>query len=216
MSGARIVELGDACLALQFDAGIDELVNARCVEIAARLEHERLVGVRDVIPSYNAVTVHFDGLTTDRRALRSHMDALGASAIDTAMRDGDIIELPASYGGEDGPDLGAVAAFAGCSEAEVVRLHASRAYRVFMVGFLPGFPYMGPVDARIAMPRLDTPRQRVRAGSIGIAGAQTGVYPCDTPGGWRIIARTGAVLFDASRPQPFLVKAGDRVRFVEA
>lgn len=216
MSGVRIVELGDACLALQFDAAIDELVNVRCIQIAAHLEHQRVMGVRDIVPSYNAVTVHFDGLTTDRGALRSQMTALAASAIDTALRDSEIIELPASYGGDEGPDLGAVAAFAGCSEAEVVRLHGSRVYRVFMLGFLPGFAYMGPVDPRIAMPRLDTPRQHVRAGSVGIAGAQTGVYPCDTPGGWRIIARTPAALFNASRAQPFLLKAGDRVRFVEA
>ncbi len=109
------------------------------------------------------------------------------------------IEIPVSYGGASGPDLAAVAEFAECSEADVVQLHTQARYRVYMLGFLPGFAYMGSVDRRIAMPRLDTPRMRVNAGSVGIAGEQTGIYPCDTPGGWRIIGRTSAKLFDATR-----------------
>jgi inhibitor of KinA len=112
--------------------------------------------------------------------------------------------------------LPAVAAFAGCSESEVVRLHGSCEYRVYMLGFLPGFAYLGLVDRRIAMPRLDTPRLRVQAGSVGIAGVQTGVYPCDTPGGWRIIGRTGIKSFDPNRPEPFLFTPGQRVKFVAA
>ena len=126
------------------------------------------------------------------------------------------IEIPVSYGGASGPDLEAVAEFAECSEADVVQLHMQARYRVYMLGFLPGFAYMGTVDRRIAMPRLDTPRMRVNAGSVGIAGEQTGIYPCDTPGGWRIIGRTSAKLFDATRAQPSLLKAGDYVTFVSA
>jgi KipI family sensor histidine kinase inhibitor len=112
--------------------------------------------------------------------------------------------------------LGAVAEFAECSEEDVVRLHAARAYHVYMLGFLPGFAYMGSVDPRIAMPRLDAPRLRVAAGSVGIAAAQTGIYPCETPGGWRIIGRTSTKVFDAARTEPFLLRAGDSVTFVPA
>jgi inhibitor of KinA len=124
------------------------------------------------------------------------------------------VEVPVSYGGGDGPDLAAVAAFAGCPEDEVIRLHTATEYRVYMLGFLPGFPYMGLVNEKIAMPRLDSPRLRVPPGSVGIAGLQTGIYPFESPGGWRIIGRTALRLFDESRPDPFLFKAGDRVRFV--
>ena len=117
------------------------------------------------------------------------------------------------YGGEHGPDLGDVAAFAGLSEAEVVAKHVAVFYRVFMMGFVPGFPYMGTVDATIAVPRRTTPRVRVPAGSVGIAGSQTGIYPTETPGGWQLIGRTDVHLFDLSRPAPFLLKAGDTVQF---
>jgi inhibitor of KinA len=110
--------------------------------------------------------------------------------------------------------LSSVAAYARCSEDEVVRIHTSTVYRVYMLGFLPGFAYLGSVDARIAMPRLDTPRLRVRAGSVGIAGVQTGIYPCDTPGGWRIIGRTEVRTFDPAKSEPFLFQPGQRVRFV--
>ena len=212
MSG-RIVALGDACVSLQFAAAIDPAVNATCIALAESLERLAIRGVRDVVPTYNAVTVHFDSLVTDRQALNGLLGELAAAAPSPEDAASRTIEIPVTYGGEAGPDLAAVAAFANCSEVDVVRLHGQRSYRVYMLGFLPGFAYMGTVDARIAMPRLDTPRMRVATGSVGIAGSQTGIYPCDTPGGWRIIGRTPVKLFDTSRSEPFLLKAGDRVTF---
>ena len=213
MSVGHVEVLGDACIALQFAAAIDPVVNTGCIALAESLERIAIRGVRDVVPTYNTVTVHFDPLVTDRDALSELLRRLAATPPpeDTASR---TIEIPVMYGGDAGPDLAAVAAFANCSEADVVAFHAQRAYRVYMLGFLPGFAYMGTVDARIAMPRLDTPRLRVAAGSIGIAGSQTGIYPCDTPGGWRIIGRTSLKVFDVTRPEPFLLRAGDRVTFV--
>lgn len=216
MSLSRIVSFGDSCVSAQFAAAIDPAVNARCIALAAALERLALRGVRDVVPTYNAVTVHFDPLTTDRQALGAELSRLAASTVAPADTDVRTIEIPVSYGGASGPDLAAVAEFAKCSEAGVVRLHTESPYRVYMLGFLPGFAYMGKVDRRIAMPRLETPRMRVAAGSIGIASEQTGIYPCDTPGGWRIIGRTSMKVFDATRPEPFLLKAGDRVKFVAA
>ena len=118
------------------------------------------------------------------------------------------------YGGEGGPDLADVASFAGVRPEDVVAMHSSRTYRVFMLGFVPGFAYMAAVDERIAMPRLDTPRTRVPAGSVAIAGVQTGIYPSATPGGWRLIGRTSIKAFDPGRATPCLFQAGDRVRFV--
>jgi len=214
MTPGQVVALGDSCLAIRFEATIDPAVNARCVALAWSLEHLAMRGVRDVVPTYSAVTIHFDPRVTDCEALRTKVDALASVPVAASAIDTRLIEVPVRYGGECGPDLAAVAAFGRCTEAEVVGLHTAAPYRVFMLGFLPGFAYMGPVDARIAMPRLETPRLKVAAGSVGIAGAQTGIYPCETPGGWRIIGRTALSLFDATRSEPFLLRAGDRVKFV--
>jgi KipI family sensor histidine kinase inhibitor len=216
MNPGRIVWLGDSCVSIQFGNTIDPAVNARCVALGASLESLAMRGVRDVVSSYAAVTVHFDPRVLDRGALSAQLGRLAALAPPTTSSDRPVIDVPVSYGGEAGPDLGAVAAFAKCTESEVIRLHAAPVYHVYMLGFLPGFAYMGTVDARIAMPRLETPRLHVPAGSVGIGGPQTGIYPCDTPGGWRIIGRTSLELFDVARAEPSLLKAGDRVRFVPA
>jgi KipI family sensor histidine kinase inhibitor len=197
-------------------ASIEPAVNARCIALAASLENLALRGVRDVVPTYNAVTVHFDPLLADRAMLGAELDHLSTLATSPPSAASRTIEIPVSYGGVHGPDLEAVSKFAECSEEEVVRLHMAMRYHVHMLGFLPGFAYMGTVDRRIAMPRLDTPRVRVASGSVGIAGQQTGIYPCESPGGWRIIGRTSARLFDAARDEPFLLKAGDHVKFVTA
>jgi inhibitor of KinA len=123
------------------------------------------------------------------------------------------VRIPVCYGGEFGPDLAGVAAFAGLAESDVVSAHSAATYRVFMLGFVPGFAYLGVVDARIAMPRHATPRVRVPAGSVGIAGVQTGVYSGETPGGWQLIGRTPLKPFDPARDEPFLMEAGDAVQF---
>jgi inhibitor of KinA len=216
MNAARILTRGDSCIALQFAAAIDPLVNGRCIALAHALEARALRGVRDVVPTYNAVTVHFDPLVTDPLVLAAELDRLATDIPAAEDRRARTIEIPVVYGGPSGPDLGTVAEFAHCSEADVVRLHTGVRYRVYMLGFLPGFAYMGSVDRRIAMARLDTPRLRVAAGSVGIAGEQTGIYPCETPGGWRVIGRTASKMFDAARAEPFLLKAGDYVKFAVA
>ena len=216
MSQGRVLVVGDACVAIEFGTTIDDEVNAQCVAFAKALGDLALAGVRDIVPTYNAVTVHFEPRMMNRDSLCIEMKALvvrAAGEWSTAAR---TVEVPVSYGGEAGPDLAAVASFAKCPEDEVIRLHTAAEYRVYMLGFLPGFPYMGVVDRKIAMARLDSPRLRVPEGSVGIAGIQTGIYPCESPGGWRIIGRTSLKLFDAARHEPSLFKAGDRVKFVAA
>ena len=215
MTRSWLVPQGDSCVTLQFDAGIDPAINAQCIAIAGELGRRQYAGIRDIVPAYNGVTVHFDPRAADRTTIQHDLTQLAGSNLPGAALDGELVTIPVTYGGAAGPDLHDVASFAGCSEADVVRLHTGANYRVFMLGFLPGFAYMGQVDVRIAMPRLAAPRLVVPAGSVGIAGLQTGIYPCDTPGGWRIIGRTGAALFDATRSQPCLLKAGDLVKFVE-
>jgi inhibitor of KinA len=211
MSGGRIVALGDSCISVQFAAIIDPAVNAGCIALAGSLEALHIRGIRDVVPTYNAVTVHFDPIETTRASLTARVEQLIAEAAVAPVEASRSVEIPVAYGG---PDLEAVAAFAGCSEDEVIRLHMEPRYRVYMLGFLPGFAYMGSVNRRIAIPRLDTPRAHVASGSVGIAGEQTGIYPCDSPGGWRVIGRTPAALFDEARAEPFLLRAGDHVTFV--
>jgi len=126
------------------------------------------------------------------------------------------VEIPVVYGGESGPDLAFVAAHTGLSADEVIRRHTAPTYTVYFIGFTPGFPYLGGMDVRLTAPRLETPRARVPAGSVGIAGPQTGVYPLESPGGWRIIGRTHLPLFDLSAQPPSLLSPGDEVRFVRA
>ncbi len=202
-------------LLVEFEPVIDPVVNERVIALAARLRERRARGVRDVAPGYCTVGIHFDPLQTDLAALEAAIAAEAAVVAALAeVPPRPPIEIGVSYGGDDGPDLDAVAAFAGCAPSEVIERHAARTYRVYMLGFVPGFAYMGRVDASIAAPRHRVPRERVPAGSVGIAGEQTGVYPVASPGGWQLIGRTACVMFDPDRAQPSLLAPGDLVRFV--
>ena len=211
----RMVPAGDSALIVEFDERIDPIVNAKAVAVADAIHAARVSGVRDVVPTFRSVAVYFDPLRTDYGALVTALEREAGRPMADAAIDRDPMRIPVCYGGELGPDLSNVAAFSGMSESEVVRVHTAAAYRVFMVGFVAGFAYMGIVDRRIAMPRHSTPRVRVPLGSVGIAGVQTGIYPAETPGGWQLIGRTPVKPFDMSRAEPFLVKAGDAVRFYE-
>lgn len=209
----RVREAGDAALVLEFEVRIDPMINAKAIAVAEAIRAAGHPGVRDVVSSYSAVTVCFDPLQADPEQLAAALEQ-GADQIEPEVRaSAPPISVPVCYGGDCGPDLQEVATFAGCSPEEVIRLHAAPVYRVYMLGFVPGFPYLGTVDARIAMPRRATPRLHVPAGSVGIAGSQTGIYPMGTPGGWRVIGRTPLKPFDPRQPDPFVFKPGDAVRF---
>lgn len=205
---------GDSALVVELGTELDPALNARVIACAAALRGERIRGVRDVISSYAAVTVCYDPLRTDLGALTGALTQHAVAAdvgVNAAPR---VHEVPVCYGGVHGPDLELVADFAGCSADEVARRHSETPYRVYLLGFVPGFAYLGRVDERIAMPRRKTPRTTVPAGAVGIAGGQTGVYPCPTPGGWQLIGRTPMRVFDAARDEPFLFAPGDEVCFV--
>ena len=201
-----LVECGDA---------IDPVISERAIVLARRLRERGARGIRDIVPGYCTVGVHFDPLQVDLSALeRAIDDASRALPSIDALIDRPITEIEVAYGGDGGPDLEAVAAACGISTADVIARHTGRIYRVYMLGFVPGFAYMGRVDASIVMPRHRVPRERVPAGSVGIAGEQTGVYPIETPGGWQLIGRTRAKMFDPDRTPASLVGPGDLVRFV--
>lgn len=214
MSAWQVREAGDSALLLELEPVIDARVNGIAIAAAAAIRREAPAGVLDVLPTYRSVAVYFDPLDVDAGAVRAVIErAAGAPASESS---GALVEVPVVYGGEYGPDLDAVAAFAGVPAEEVVARHTASEYRVFMLGFLPGFAYMGSLHPSIAAPRRASPRLRVAAGSVGIAGRQTGVYPFDAPGGWQIVGRTPMPMFEASRAAPARLAPGDRVRFVRA
>ena len=201
-------------LLVELEPVIDPIINERAILLASRIRSRQARGVRDVAPGYATLGVHFDPLQTDLAALEQLIEhEFAALASLESIADRVPVEIPVHYGG---PDLETVAAHAGCSTDEVIKRHSERTYRVYMLGFVAGFAYMGRVDPSIAMSRHRVPREHVPAGSVGIAGLQTGVYPVDSPGGWQLIGHTQTVMFDANRDRPSLLEAGDLVRFVPA
>jgi len=207
----RIRDAGDSALLIEWDEAIDPAINARAIATAAAIRGAGISGLRDVVSTYRSVAVFFDPLTVEPDTLRAPLVQLSDERQPIAQ--GKTIEIPVTYGGDAGPDLAEVAQWAGLSAEAVVERHSGTDYRVFMLGFLPGLGYLGSVDATIAAPRRGTPRVRVPAGSVGIAGRQTGIYPRESTGGWQLIGRTPVKVFDSSRTQPALLSPGDIVRF---
>ncbi len=208
--------LGEAALLLRFGDGLEPALTLAVQQLAGLLRQQPAEGVQEFVPSYSALAIHFDPLKTDLDSVAAWVRARLREHEHTARREPlpRRIEIPVCYGGDYGPDLAAVAAHAGMDEDAAIALHCKPDYTVAMIGFLPGFPYLLGLDPRLAMPRLATPRAEVRAGAVGIGGAQTGIYPQASPGGWRLIGRTPEVLFDLRRAAPSLLMPGDRVRFV--
>jgi KipI family sensor histidine kinase inhibitor len=212
----RILPVGEGAFTVEFGDRVDPALT-RCVHaLDATLAAHPPPGLIETVPTYRSLLVRYDPRAANAAALHAALAALPANLAEVEPPEGRLIELPVRYGGDHGPDLESVAAHTGLTRAAVIRLHTTPVYRVAMLGFAPGFAYLQGLDPRIAAPRLATPRTHIPPGSVGIAGEQTGVYALDTPGGWRIIGRTDRTLFDPQRDAPFLLQAGDRVRFVAA
>ena len=212
-----IEPLGDACLVVRLGTGIDAFTSRAVAAATASLTAAALPGVVDIAPTFNTVAIVFDPLLADPGDLSAAILARLRSlegAVPTTGATGPILEIPVSYGGDDGPDLAAVAAHARLDPEEVVRLHAAADHVVGMIGFTPGFPYLLGLPTALSIPRRATPRTSVPAGSVAIAERQTGIYPRTSPGGWHVIGRTPRRMFDADRDPPALLRAGDLVRFV--
>ena len=214
--------LGDGALLIRLGERIDASLNAHALAIAAALRAAGLPGVFDIAAAYASVCVRYDPAAwTDSGSARTPHDGIAArigeiaartpvgAASDTAPP----VEIPVCYGGEYGPDLAEVATLSGLQESEVMARHGAGEYRVAMLGFAPGFPYLLGLDSSLHTPRRANPRTRVPAGSVAIGGAQTGIYPRELPGGWQIIGRTPLDLFDPARDPPALLTPGRRVRF---
>jgi inhibitor of KinA len=208
----NIKPLGDSALLISFGEVIDDEVNARIHAVARAIEGRDFEWLTEVVPAYSSLAVIFDPLRATFEEVKNAVVPLLNASAETF--EGRKIEIPVLYGGEYGPDIEFVAQYNGLSVEDVIGIHSGKTYRVHFLGFLPGFAYLSPVDERIATPRLEKPRLKVPAGSVGIAGRQTGIYPLESPGGWQIIGRTPLRLFNPAREQPTLLQPGDEVKFV--
>jgi inhibitor of KinA len=206
--GPRLASFGESALLATFGDRIEPVLAERARALADAWES---AGMGPAVPAYASTVLHFDPLEHSLLAVRRLARDFAMRALEPLARRMKTVEIPVRY---DGDDLEEVARLSHLEVSEVVALHTAREYTAYFLGFLPGFAYLGELDPKIAAPRLSSPRERVPAGSVGIAGSQTGVYPRVSPGGWRLIGRTDVVLFDASRDPPSLIAAGDRVRFV--
>ncbi|MEW6424590.1 MAG: 5-oxoprolinase subunit PxpB [Bacillota bacterium] len=208
----RFRTAGDSGLLIEWENRIHQRINRQVQTAAEKIAG--LDGIVELVPAYRTVTVYYDPRRAAYHELVEEIkERLSAGAAPKKTRP-KTVEIPVCYGGEYGPDLDFVAGYHGLEPAEVVALHTKSPYHVYMLGFLPGFPYLGGLPERLATPRLDSPRMSVPAGSVGIAGNQTGIYPVASPGGWRIIGRTPLALFDPAKEPPALLSPGDQVRFV--
>ena len=208
-----IRHLGDRGLLVELGTGIDPAVNRRVQRLHRIMARENLTGVVETIPAYASLLVVYDPLQASPEALKRQIAGL-CEFDDAAPHEArDVREIPVVYGGEHGPDLDAVAAYHGLSGEEVIRLHSGTVYRVYMIGFTPGYPYMGELPEALNTPRRETPRTHIPKGSVAIAQRQTGIYPVVSPGGWQIIGRTPVELFDPQLEPPSLLVMGDQVCF---
>lgn len=205
---------GDKGLLVEFGEGIDPKINAKVRAMSRALEKERPAGVREIIPTYRSLLLIYDSGATNPEKLCPAIDKIENSLETLTITPPEIVEIPVCYGGELGPDMENVQKAHKLTPDQVIQLHSTPAYLIYMVGFTPGFPFLGGLDEKLFTPRLATPRMRVPEGSVGIANNQTGIYPVASPGGWQIIGRTPLKLFAPHRAAPFLYKAGDKIKFV--
>ncbi len=210
-----MLDAGEQGLVVEFGNEIDPVINARVRRLARIVANQMAQHILEVVPTYRSLMVYFDPLIISRKALQENIAGyLGdLDAVTLANDTARVITIPLSYGGEFGPDLEFVARHNAITEEEVIAIHTSTPYLVYMLGFTPGFPYLGGMPERIAAPRLDVPRVKIPAGSVGIAGRQTGIYPIESPGGWRLIGRTPLPIFNPQSENPFLFAAGDYLQF---
>lgn len=209
--------LGDSAVTITLGDSIDEATHRRVRAAVARLDAHPPRGMIDLVPAFVSIALHYDPALVDdaapHDAVVAELSELLADLSHEALPAPRVVEIPVCYGGDLGPDIADVARLHGITEDDVIRRHAAGNYLVHMVGFMPGFAYLGGLDPDLATPRRNAPRTAVPAGAVGIGGQQTGVYPMVSPGGWNLIGRTPRQIFDIARAEPCLLATGDRVRF---
>ena len=210
----RLRLVGDTGLLVEYGDAIAEEINLKVRAMALAMSRDLPEGVVEVIPTYRSLLIAYDPALSDPGRLLSALDKLENRIEEIEIPPPATVRIPVCYGGDFGPDIGFVAEHNNLSIEEVIDIHSGPEYRIYMIGFTPGFPFLGGLDDRLATPRLETPRTRVPAGSVGIANNQTGMYSVESPGGWRLIGRTPLMLFAPGRENPFLYQAGDRIKYV--
>ncbi|MGD8963626.1 MAG: 5-oxoprolinase subunit PxpB [Desulfobacterales bacterium] len=210
---ARFRTAGDRGLLVEYGDVIDPAVNNKVRSMAIAIEDNPLNGVTEVIPTYRSLLMIYNPVMTDPAELQKLLETLEARLGDIQIPPPRTVEIPVCYGSEFGPDIDTVADTNQLSVSEVIALHCEPEYLIYMVGFTPGFPFLGGLSEKLHTPRLETPRTLVPEGSVGIANNQTGIYPIASPGGWQLIGRTPVKLFAPERDNPFLYQAGDRIKF---
>lgn len=211
---ARYIVAGDSAIIIEFGNSISPEINFRIRSMIKTIRKGNIAGIKEMIPTYRSIQIIYDPMVVDYKVFISSLKEIEKSLDNDDLTESRIIELPTVYGGEYGPDIEFVAKYNNLSVEEVIKIHSSRDYLVYMLGFTPGFGYLGGMDERLHTPRLQIPRTKITAGSTGVAGKQTGIYPIDSPGGWQLIGRTPVKLYDPLGNPPVLLNAGDYVRFV--
>lgn len=214
MQNIRILTAGDSSLLVEFGKEISPTINRKIAATVQLMKEQHIEGVVDMIPAFCSLLINYDPRVISYEEIKERVQALLKVDAKTGEGTKKIFEIPVCYGGEYGPDIANIAANAGLTEEEVIKIHSSRDYLIYMLGFLPGFCYLGGLDERIHTPRLANPRIKINAGSVGIGGSQTGIYPLDSPGGWQLMGMTPVKTYDPEREVPILVEAGDYIRFV--
>lgn len=213
MSEVRYLVSGDCSVCVEFGNEISPEINKKIRAFKIAVEKSGIPGVVETVPTYRSLLVHYKPEIIGFKALTEKFAELMGSLASIQIPPPAVIEIPVLYGGEMGPDIENVAEHNHKTVEEVIRIHTSEDYLIYMLGFIAGFPYLGGMSKEIATPRLKNPRVKIEGGSVGIAGEQTGIYPLDSPGGWQLIGRTPLKLYDADREKPVLLEAGQYIRF---
>jgi len=214
MADVKFLLSGDTAITVEFGNEISYAINAQIRAFTIALQESKISGIVELVPTYRSLMVHYDPSVIEYSALVKQMKGLLGQLDRIEIPPSDVLEIPVLYGGEEmGPDLAFVAEHNHKTEQEVIDIHTSTEYLIYMLGFTPGFTYLGGMSEDIAAPRLQQPRVKIPAGSVGIAGTQTGVYPIDSPGGWQLIGRTPVRMYDPNREVPILPKAGEYIKF---
>ena len=210
---AQYLICGDSALNIEFGNEISEEINKKIRAASALIENREISGISEVVPTYRSLMIHYDPLIIEYEELISILKWIEENIKNVELYSPEIIEIPVLYGGQYGPDIENVVMHNKLTVEEVIKIHTSAEYLIYMLGFTPGFPYLGGMDKRIATPRLHSPRTKIPAGSVGIAGEQTGIYPVQSPGGWQLIGSTPIELFNPDSENPILLKSGNHIVF---